>query len=92
MGVRLEDTTSVFDEARVLGLVSDAVVPGDIQILGDGTPIVLMRDNQPTGGYPRIGTIIDIDLDRFAQVRPGRTVTFAPVTVEHAHRLGGWRP
>jgi hypothetical protein len=25
-------------------------------------------------------------------VRPGRTVTFEPVTVEHAHRLGGWRP
>jgi biotin-dependent carboxylase-like uncharacterized protein len=92
MGVRLEDSASVFAEARVLGLVSDAVVPGDIQILGDGTPIVLMRDNQPTGGYPRIGTIIDIDLDRFAQVRPGRTVTFEPVTVEHAHRLGGWRP
>ena len=60
---------------------------GDIQILGDGTPIVLMRDHQPTGGYPRIGTIITADLDRFAQLRSGATVAFRPVTVEHAHGL-----
>src|SRR5690606_15698346 len=42
MGVRLDDTASVFAEGGNLGLVSDAVVPGDIQILGDGAPIVLM--------------------------------------------------
>ena len=62
-------------------------MPGDIQILGDGTPIVLMRDHQPTGGYPRIATIISADLDRFAQLRPGSPVAFEPVTVEHAHAL-----
>ena len=59
-------------------------MPGDIQILGDGTPIVLMRDHQPTGGYPRIATVVSADLDRFAQMRPGTTLTFRPVTVEHA--------
>ena len=47
------------------------IVPGDIQILGDGTPIVLMRDHQPTGGYPRIATVITADLDRFAQIAAG---------------------
>lgn len=91
MGVRLDDTASVFAQAKILGLVSDAVVPGDIQILGDGTPIVLMRDHQPTGGYPRIATVIDADLDRFAQIRPGRSVQFASVTVDHAHAISGWR-
>lgn len=87
MGVRLEDTGRVFAEAVALSLVSDAIVPGDIQILGDGTPIVLMRDHQPTGGYPRIATVISADLDRFAQLRPGTPVAFEPVTVEHAHAL-----
>jgi len=91
MGVKLDDTDAVFAGTRNLGLVSDAVVPGDIQILGEGTPIVLMRDNQPTGGYPRIGTIIDADLDRFAQIRAGRTVRFIPVTVDHAHAISGWK-
>ncbi len=87
MGVRLEDREGVFVDTRMLGLVSDAVVPGDIQILGDGTPIVLMRDHQPTGGYPRIATVISADLDRLAQMRPGTAVVFQPVTVEHAHQM-----
>ena len=87
MGVRLEDSHRVFDSANNLSLVSDAVVPGDIQILGDGTPIVLMRDHQPTGGYPRIATIVSADLDRFAQMRPGSAIAFRSVSVEHAHRL-----
>lgn len=87
MGVRLADPQGVFAEAKILSLVSDAVVPGDIQILGDGTPIVLMRDHQPTGGYPRIATVVSVDLDRFAQLRPGTDVRFEPVTVNHAEGL-----
>lgn len=84
MGVRLIDPVGVFAAQKQLSLVSDAIVPGDIQILGDGTPIVLMRDHQPTGGYPRIATIVTADLDRFAQMRPGTEVRFQPVTLEHA--------
>ena len=87
MGVRLADPSQVFADAKILSLVSDAVVPGDIQILGDGTPIVLMRDHQPTGGYPRIATVVTADLDRFAQLRPGTHLRFAPVTVQHAEGL-----
>lgn len=87
MGIRLADGQGVFAGVSSLSLVSDAIVPGDIQILGDGTPIVLMRDHQPTGGYPRIATVISADLDRLAQMRPGTSVAFEPVTVEHAHQL-----
>jgi allophanate hydrolase len=87
MGVRLDDRGGVFAGAPILSLVSDAIVAGDIQILGDRTPIVLMRDHQPTGGYPRIGTVISADLDRFAQMRPGSTLAFAPVTLQKAHEL-----
>jgi len=87
MGVRLLDKQKVFGEQLDLSLVSDAIVPGDVQVLGDGTPIVLMRDHQPTGGYPRIASVISADLDRFAQLRPGTVVEFKPVTVEHAHKL-----
>jgi allophanate hydrolase subunit 2 len=87
MGTRLDDPAGVFNGMRVLSLVSDAIVPGDIQILGDGTPIVLMRDHQPTGGYPRIATVVSADLDRFAQLRPGTEVRFEPVTLKHAQGL-----
>ncbi len=87
MGARLDDRGRVFAAARNLTLVSDAIVAGDIQILGDGTPIVLLRDHQPTGGYPRIATVISADLDRFVQLRPGTAVTFQPVTVAKAQGL-----
>ena len=87
MGVQLEDSAGIFADTRSLSLVSDPVVAGDIQILGNGTPVVLMRDHQPTGGYPRIATIISPDLDRFAQMRPGSDVQFRPVTVAHAHAI-----
>lgn len=87
MGARLEDPANVFGTSRQLSLVSDAIVPGDIQILGDGTPIVLLRDHQPTGGYPRIATIVSADLDRFVQLRPGAELRFAPLTIAHAQEL-----
>src|SRR5262249_46751310 len=67
MGVKLADPGGVFAEMRHLSLISDAIVPGDIQILGDHSPTVLMRDHQATGGYPRIATIVSADFDRFAQ-------------------------
>lgn len=84
MGARLEDRGAVFAGSKSLTLVSDAIVAGDIQILGDGTPIVLLRDHQPTGGYPRIATVASADLDRFVQLRPGTAVSFQPVTVAKA--------
>ena len=43
-----------------------------------------MRDHQPTGGYPRIATLVTADLDRFAQLRPGTEICFEPVTLNHA--------
>jgi allophanate hydrolase subunit 2 len=47
-------------------------------------PIVLMADRQPTGGYPKIGTVIRADLPRLAQTRPGHSLRFVPVTVADA--------
>ncbi len=65
-------------------IVSEGVLPGSIQVPGDGQPIVLMRDCQTTGGYPKIGTVISADLDRLAQCPPGTVVRFTPVTREVA--------
>lgn len=87
MGVRLDDPTGLFRDFLLRSLISDPVLPGDLQILGDGTPVVLMVDHQPTGGYPRVGTIIGADFDRFAQLRPGTEVRFEPVSVERAQTI-----
>ena len=65
-------------------IVSDGIALGAIQVPGDGLPIVLMADRQPTGGYPKIGCVIRADLPRLAQTRPGQSVHFSAVTVEDA--------
>jgi biotin-dependent carboxylase-like uncharacterized protein len=67
-----------------LGIVSDGIVMGAIQVLGDGRPMVLMADRQVTGGYPKIATVIAPDLGRLAQLRPGEPVRFAVTTIEEA--------
>ncbi|MEQ9257784.1 MAG: biotin-dependent carboxyltransferase family protein [Roseovarius sp.] len=65
-------------------ILSEAIVPGDIQITGDGTPFVLMAECQTTGGYPRIGTVLPCDLPRVAQAGPGARLAFRFVTLEEA--------
>lgn len=74
MGQRLLGGSFAADEG--LSILSDAVLPGDIQITGDGTPFVLLAECQTTGGYPRIGRILPCDLPRFVQAPAGAALNF----------------
>lgn len=60
-------------------MISSAVVPGTVQVIKSGEPIVLMADAQTIGGYPRLANVITADLDRLAQVRPGDQIGFVRV-------------
>jgi biotin-dependent carboxylase-like uncharacterized protein len=82
MGVRLDGPAII--PAAGYNIVSDGIATGAIQLPGDGRPIVLLRDRQTTGGYPKIATVISADIGRFAQSPPGSTVRFAIVTREEA--------
>lgn len=82
MGVRLICEDAGFHSAAGLSVLSEVIVPGDIQITGDGTPFVLLAESQTTGGYPRIGSVLPCDLPRVAQARPGDGLRFAFVTLE----------
>ena len=70
--------------ARDFNIVSDGVAPGAIQIAGDGQPMVLMADRQPTGGYTKIATVGRADIARLAQLRPGESCRFEVRDVEAA--------
>ena len=72
------------EHALGFNIVSDGIAQGAIQIGGDGQPLVLMADHQPTGGYPKIGTVIRADIGRLAQMRPGETCRFALCDMEEA--------
>lgn len=69
-------------------LRSHGIVPGVIQVPHGGQPIVQMRDAQPSGGYPKIGTVIEADLWRLAQVPIGSQVRFVQCGWDEAVAAG----
>jgi biotin-dependent carboxylase-like uncharacterized protein len=74
VGIRLDGPSLV---RRAAGeLPSEPMLPGALQVPPDGRPILFGPDSPVTGGYPVIAVVLDADLDRAAQLRPGETVRF----------------
>ncbi|MDE3073654.1 MAG: biotin-dependent carboxyltransferase family protein [Pseudomonadota bacterium] len=67
-----------------LELVSEATLPGTLQLPPSGRPIALLAEAPVTGGYPRIGQIAAVDLPHLAQRRPGDAVCFRCSTLDEA--------
>lgn len=65
-------------------MLSHGLLPGVIQVPGNGQPIVLMNDAQTTGGYPRIACIIDADRYHLAQIPLGQPIHFVQCSLEEA--------
>jgi antagonist of KipI len=85
MGYRLEGPA--LDLKQPADILSEAVSFGTIQVPPDGRPIVLMANRQTTGGYPRIGEVATVDLPMLAQLPPGDTLRFEPITLEDSQGL-----
>lgn len=84
MGVALMPAGGGIEVTGGRSVVSEVVMPGDIQITGDGTPFVLMAECQTTGGYPRIGSVLPCDLPRVAQTPAGGELWFQFVELASA--------
>lgn len=82
MGYRLEGPAI---ECDIDGILSEGICFGAIQVPADGQPIVLLNDRQTIGGYPKIGSALSLDCAHLAQLRPGGTVHFAPISPHGAH-------
>jgi biotin-dependent carboxylase-like uncharacterized protein len=82
-GIRLQGEPLLLGNRQ---LVSEGVPLGAVQIAGDGKPVILFVDQQTTGGYPIIGTVISADLHRVGQLIPNAEVHFAEVNLEEAAR------
>jgi biotin-dependent carboxylase-like uncharacterized protein len=81
-GCRLNGASLRFREP--LELVSEATLPGTLQLPPSGLPILLQAEAPVTGGYPRIGQLAAVDLPHLAQRRPGDAVYFREVTMHEA--------
>ncbi|WNJ94840.1 biotin-dependent carboxyltransferase family protein [Vibrio ruber] len=82
MGFRLKG--SPIEAQTETSLLSHAVFPGVIQLPPDGQPIILAAEGQTSGGYPRLAVVIDSDLWRLGQLRPGESVYFQQVSLAEA--------
>src|ERR1700756_295192 len=55
-------------------LPSEGTTRGAIQVPPNRLPVILGPDHPVTGGYPVVGVVVDADIDKIAQVRPGQYV------------------
>jgi biotin-dependent carboxylase-like uncharacterized protein len=73
-GYRLEGTE--LGRIATQELRSHGIVPGIVQVPNGGQPIIQLADSATMGGYPKIATVIEADLWRLGQARPGDSMTF----------------
>lgn len=72
MGYRLNEL--IYNELP--SLLTSAVMPGTVQLTPSGKLIVLMRDCQVTGGYPRVLQLSEKAINRLAQKSTGDRFRF----------------
>ncbi|GAB2551061.1 5-oxoprolinase/urea amidolyase family protein [Leucobacter ruminantium] len=77
IGLRLDGEP--LEREREGELPTEGMVRGSIQVPPNGLPVLFLADHPTTGGYPVIGTVVDDDLDRAAQLSPGSEVRFVAV-------------
>ena len=58
-------------------IITGPVLPGTVQLTPSGKLIVLMRDCQTTGGYPRVMQLSETGMNKIAQKIIGDSVNFA---------------
>lgn len=81
LGLRLDGPLLSYGGGELL---SQAVLPGAIQVPPTGRPIILGWDGPVTGGYPVVAGVIAADLPRLAQLRPGDGLGFCFVSPDEA--------
>ncbi|MBJ2173038.1 biotin-dependent carboxyltransferase family protein [Aureibaculum sp. A20] len=72
MGYRLEGVI----ENDLPSMLTSAVLPGTVQLTPSGRFIILMRDCQVTGGYPRVLQLSEMAINKLAQKATGDKIQF----------------
>ena len=68
------------------GIISEGISFGAIQIPSDGQPIVLLKDRQTIGGYPKIGSVLSIDCFKLSQAKANTKVRFEEISIIQASK------
>jgi antagonist of KipI len=85
-GIRLTGKPLAFRTDAEDSIISEGLLPGSIQVPGDGLPIIQLHE-RTLGGYARPALIIKADHSLLAHLQPGDSVTFEKAGMEEAQRL-----
>lgn len=58
-------------------IITSSVLPGTVQLTPSGSLIILMRDCQTTGGYPRVLQLSELAINRLGQKYTGHCLQFS---------------
>ena len=72
MGTRLNEVV----ENNFPSILTSSVLPGTVQLTPSGKLIILMRDCQVTGGYPRILQLTEESINRISQKTLKKSILF----------------
>jgi len=61
---------------KIKPIISSIVIQGTVQLTPSGKIIILMRDNQTSGGYPRILQLSNDSINRLSQKHMGNKIKF----------------
>jgi antagonist of KipI len=78
---------SIKHREGMTNIISAGISVGNVQVPGEGQPIILMADRPTSGGYARISKVITVDLTLLAQMRPGDKQRFRETTLEKAQQF-----
>jgi len=85
MGLRLEGPAIAAPAGG--NMVTEGVALGAVQIPAGGQPIILFVEQQTTGGYPKIASVIAADMSSVGQLRPRDEIRFERVDLTTARAL-----
>ncbi len=69
MGYRLSGPP--LEVKKQMSMITSSVLPGTVQLTPSGQLIILMRDCQTTGGYPRVLQLSERSINQLAQKKTG---------------------
>lgn len=85
-GIRLDGPAVQFRDKVEQSIISEGILPGTVQVPPDGLPIINCVE-RTIGGYARLGTVIDVDLDKLAHIKPFDRVILSVSDRDEAERL-----
>ncbi|WP_309497399.1 biotin-dependent carboxyltransferase family protein [Sulfurovum sp.] len=81
MGYKLQGEAMIPSKG---GIISEGITFGAVQIPPDGQPIILLKERQTIGGYPKIGSVLPSDCFKLSQLPIGDKVMFEAISIGDA--------